>query len=84
MCTYGTERVDVAGSGKGGSGWVRLTHANVYFDHPYFTQLEHTLNIDFVDEAGSRLAVELSEESAQALVGSIEAALRAAGALAKS
>ena len=83
MCTYGLERTDVRGSGKGTAGWVRLSHANVYFDHPYFTQLEHTLNIDFVDEDGSRLALELSEESARALVGSIEAALRAAGALAK-
>lgn len=84
MCTYGTERTDVTGSGKGAGGWVRLSHANVYFDHPYFTQLEHTLNIDFVDEAGSRLAVELSEESARALVGSIAAALKAAEALAGS
>lgn len=79
MCTYGTETTEVTGSGKGVAGWVKLSHANVYFDHPYFTQLEHTLNIDFVDDGGSRVAVELSAESARALVGSIEAALKAAG-----
>jgi Family of unknown function (DUF6295) len=79
MCSYVTEKTAVTGSGKGADGWFRLSHANVYFDHPFFTQLEHTLNIDFVDEkAGSRVAVELSPESARALVTSIEAALRSA------
>ena len=53
----------------------RLDHATVYLDHPYFTQLEHTLNIDFADDAGARVAVELSPESARALVRSIEEAL---------
>jgi Family of unknown function (DUF6295) len=81
MCTYGTEKTGVEGSGKGPRGWFRLSHANVYLDHPYFTPLEHTLNIDFVDaEAGpdARVAVELSPESARQLVRCIEAALAAA------
>jgi hypothetical protein len=80
MCSYVTEKTAVTGSGKGTRGWFRLTHACVYFDHPYFTPLEHTLSIDFVDaEAGpeARVAVELSEASARALVRSIEAALKA-------
>jgi hypothetical protein len=58
----------VSGSGKGPQGWFRLSHANVYFDHPYPTPLDHTLNIDFVDEAAgpaARVAVELSPESAR-------------------
>ena len=81
MCSYGNEKTEVSGSGKGAVGWFRLSHANVYFDHPYFTPVEHTLNIDFIDEAAgpdSRVAVELTAESARALVRSIEAALRAA------
>jgi hypothetical protein len=76
VCSYITEKTEVTGSGKGAAGWFQLSHANVYLDHPYFTQLEHTLNIDFVDEAaGSRVAVELSPESARALVRCIESAL---------
>ena len=29
-----------------GAGWFALTHATVYFDHPYHSPYEHTLNID--------------------------------------
>lgn len=82
MCTYVTERTEVSGSAKGARGWFALSHATVYFDHPFHTPMEHTLNIDFVDEpAGpsARVAVELSATSARALVHCIEAALAAAG-----
>ncbi len=85
MCTYVTERTSVAGSGKGPEGWFRLSHATVYFDHPFHAPMEHSLNIDFVDEQagpGTRVAVELSPASARALVACIEAALAAAGPLA--
>lgn len=78
MCTWITERSEIAGSGKGPSGWFRLSHANVYFDHPYHAPMDHTLNIDFVNEAigpDARVAVELSPESARALVANILAAL---------
>jgi hypothetical protein len=34
MCTYHTERVEVAGSGKGPDGWFPLRLATVYLDHP--------------------------------------------------
>ena len=82
MCTYVTERTAVNGSAKGPRGWFRLSHATVYVDHPYFTPLDHTLNIDLVDEAAgpaARVAVELSPESARALVARVEAALARAG-----
>lgn len=78
MCTWITERSPVSGSGKGPNGWFRLSHANVYFDHPYHAPMDHTLNIDFVDEAAgpdARVAVELSADSARALVRNILAAL---------
>ena len=83
MCSYVTEKTAIQGSGKGPQGWFELSHASVYLDHPYFTPLEHTLNIDFIREdagAQARVAVELSPDSARALVRSIEAALAAAGA----
>jgi hypothetical protein len=80
MCSYVTEKTPVEGSAKGPDGWFGLSHAVAYLDHPYHTPLEHTLNIDFIDEArgaGARVAVELSAGSARALVRCIEAALAA-------
>ena len=81
MCTYLTEKVSISGSGKGPSGWFRLTDASVYFDHPVHAQAEHTLNIDFLDPAGgpaARVAVELTAESARALAKAIQATLDSA------
>jgi hypothetical protein len=81
MCTYHTERVEVAGSGKGPEGWFPLRLASVYLDHPQHTPAEHTLNIDFLNPEGrpsDRVAVELDEASARALAGAILAALDAA------
>ena len=78
MCSYVTERAPVTGSAKGPQGWFRLSHATVYLDHPYFTALDHTLNIDLVDESAgpaARVAVELSPDSARALIACIETAL---------
>ena len=78
MCTYQTEKVSVAGSGKGANGWFRVTDATVYFDHPVHAPLLHSLNIDFVNpEAGpsARVAVELTADSARALAAAILTAL---------
>ncbi len=86
MCSYLTVGTEVAGSAKGPDGWFSVTSASVYFDHPYHAPFDHTLNIDFSDPArgpGARVAVELSAESARALLRSIEAALDAAGAAAR-
>ncbi len=82
MCSYLTVRTGVQGSAKGPDGWFRLSHATVYFDHPFHAPLDHALNIDFVDEAAgpsARVAVELSADSARALVRCIQDALAAAG-----
>lgn len=78
MCTYITEKAEIIGSAKGQKGWMRIDTANVYFDHPFHAALDHTLNIDFVCQAEGgheRVAVELSAESARALIRKIEAAL---------
>jgi len=80
MCTYTTEKVEITGSGKGAEGWFALSDATVYFDHPVHAMAEHTLNIDFRNPGkgpAARVAVELSAESARALIGAIEAALAA-------
>jgi hypothetical protein len=81
VCTHLTHRAEMAGSAKGSSGWFALTQANVYVDHPFDAPYEHTLNIDFADPAkgpAARVAVELTEEAALALVDAIKAALASA------
>jgi hypothetical protein len=81
MCSYHTERVQAAGSAKGPAGWFPLRLATVYFDHPQQTAADHTLNIDFLNpELGpsTRVAVELTEQSARSLAAAILAALDAA------
>jgi hypothetical protein len=80
MCTYITETLTVSGSGKGPDGWFGLTDASVYFDHPVHAQAGHTLNIDFLrpaDGPSARVAVELTKDSARALVKAIESILDA-------
>ena len=81
MCTYATEHVTVSGSGKGPDGWIRLTEATVYFDHPVHALADHTLNIDFAAPAlgpAARLAVELDAGAARRLAEAIIAALACA------
>ena len=83
MCTMIVEQIAVEGSGKGAGGWFSVRQANVSYDHPFNAPLDHALNIDFVDEAqgpGARVAVELSVESARALVATIQAVLGRADA----
>src|SRR5580658_3531404 len=65
MCSYVTVPAEIAGSAKGPDGWIGVTSASVYFDHPFHAPFEHTLNIDFADAArgpGARVAVELSAD----------------------
>ena len=79
MCSYIVEKTALYGSAKGANGWMRIDTANVYYDHPYHTPLDHALAIDFVNESEGgleRVAVELSAESALALVDKILAALK--------
>ena len=78
MCTMIAEQIAVDGSGKGASGWFSVRQANVSYDHPFHAPLDHALNIDFVNEAqgpGARVAVELSLESARALMQTIQEVL---------
>jgi hypothetical protein len=78
MCTMIAQKVSIEGVGRGKKGWFDITQANVSYDHPLHAAAEHTLNIDFVNEAqgvGARVAVELTAEAARALVETIEAVL---------
>jgi hypothetical protein len=81
MCTYLTEKIKLDGAAKGASGWFTVSDGAVYVDHPYHACHEHTLNIDFTNPGegpSARVAVELTEEAALALVDAIHKALAAA------
>ena len=83
MCTMIARQVEVEGTGKGTTGWFNVRQANVSYDHPFQAPYEYALNIDFVNEAlgpQARVAVELTENSARALVDAILAALSQAKA----
>jgi hypothetical protein len=83
MCTYLTEKIAIEGSGKGAQGWFGLSQATVYVDHPVHARYAHTVNIDFLNPAqgpSARVAVELTEEDALALVDAIHSALASAPA----
>ena len=74
MCTYVTETLPVSGSAKGATGWMRVTDASVYFDHPVHAVADHTLNIDLrrpADGPAARVGIELTADSARALAESI-------------
>jgi hypothetical protein len=79
MCSYIVEKAALTGSAaKGRKGWMRIDTANVYYDHPYYSTLDHVLAIDFTNEGEGgrdRVAVELSADSARALIDRILAAL---------
>jgi hypothetical protein len=81
MCTYLTEKIDIQGSGKGARGYFSLSEAMVYVDHPQHAPFEHTVNIDFLNPAqgpSARVAVELTEEAALALIDAVRTALDSA------
>ncbi|NNN02644.1 MAG: hypothetical protein HKL87_01415 [Acidimicrobiaceae bacterium] len=74
MCTYQTETVEVRASGKSTEGWLPLTSATVYFDHPVHFPSGHALMIDVRNAdrgPGARLALEMDAPSARALAEAI-------------
>ena len=79
MCTYATEKRSMEGSAKGpGGAWFPITGATVYFDHPVHAMAVHTVNVDLADPSrgpSARVALELTVQSARALVDAIEGAL---------
>jgi hypothetical protein len=78
MCTNVTITAAIEGSAKGAGGWRRVDTAFVSFDHPFHAPFDHALTIDLVNgraPADGRVAIELSAQSARALVESILRAL---------
>ncbi|BCL28619.1 DUF6295 family protein [Streptomyces aurantiacus] len=78
MCTWMTEQIGIAGAARGVPDWLKVTRANVFYDHPVSAPYDHALIIDFVDPdagVGARVGIELSAASAWELVRAITAAL---------
>jgi hypothetical protein len=78
MCTGIVENTRVAGSGKTPHGWLPLDQVSVSYDHPDHAQAERAVIIDFLNESiglESRIALELTPESAKNLVHAILASL---------
>ncbi len=78
MCTGIVENARVSGSGRGPNGWFRLDQASVSYDHPNHAQAERAVIIDLLSETAgpeSRIAVELTPQSARDLVRAILASL---------
>ena len=81
MCTSIVEIVPAEGAGKSFDGWFPVTRAVVSYDHPSHALLDDGIIVDFVNPElgpGARAAVELTLESAKALVGALERAIAAA------
>ncbi len=78
MCSWIVEKAEMDGVAKGPDGWMNIKQANVYFDHPFKAPMDHALILDFVrdpDRPDGRVAIEISAESAQRLIASIQRAL---------
>jgi hypothetical protein len=80
MCTMIAQQFKVDGSGKAGGIWTHIDQASVSYDHPYDMPLEYSLNLDFTNQAGARVAVELDATSARKLVETIQAVMQQAEA----
>ncbi len=81
MCTSIVEIVGARGAGKCDGDWFELTHSVVSYDHPHHALLEEAITIDFVNAAlapGTRVAVELTLQSAKELSGALARAIAAA------
>jgi len=78
MCTGIVENTRVSGSGKGPRGWFLLDQASVSYDHPDHARSERAVIIDLLSNSArpeSRVAVELTPQSARDLVHAILATL---------
>jgi hypothetical protein len=77
------EKTLIAGTGKGAKGWMDIHGATVSYDHPFnvsspANSMGYAVNIDFVNDGeglGSRIAVELTVDSALRLMDAINSCL---------
>ncbi|HZY47384.1 MAG TPA: DUF6295 family protein [Candidatus Bathyarchaeia archaeon] len=83
MCTGIVENRKISGSGKGPNGWFAIDHASISYDHPDHAQAGQAVIIDLLNQSAgpeSRISVELTIQSAKALVDAILSSLSRGGA----
>ncbi len=83
MCTNIVHRIDIDGSGKTALGWMPVTAAAITYDHPTHANVDHAINIDFVNPSeglAARVPVELSLSAARQLALTLLAAVEEAEA----
>ncbi len=83
MCTNIVHRVALDGSGKTPLAWVPVTEAAITYDHPTHANVDHAINIDFVNPGeglSARVPVELSLVAARQLALTLLAAVEEAEA----
>jgi len=81
MCTSIIEIAREKGMAKRGGDWFPLTQAVVAYDHARHAPLGDVITLDFVNvtlDAGARAGVELTLESAKALLAALDRVIAAA------
>ncbi len=78
MCTMIAQQVQLTGSGKMADGWAKIDLASVSYDHPFDMPIEYSLNLDFTNQSGVRVAVEMDAASARKLVETIQDVMKQA------
>jgi len=75
MCTAISHHATLDGSAKGPAGWFAIDRAHVAYDHPVHATAEHAILVDIVDDAGNRVALELSRAATRELAARLLAAV---------
>jgi len=81
MCTSIVEIAHAEGMATRGNAWFPLSEAVVAYDHARHAPLGDVITLDFLNtrlDAGARVGVELTLESAKALAAALERAIAAA------
>ncbi len=78
MCTGIVENRKISGIGKGPNGWFPIDQSSVSYDHPDHAHGEQAIIIDLFgrkEGVDSRIAIELTPQSAKDLVDAVLAAI---------
>jgi hypothetical protein len=75
MCTSISHQAALEGSAKGPTGWFAIDRVHVGYDHPVHASAEHAVLVDVVDDAGNRVALELSRDATRQLAARLLAAV---------
>lgn len=78
MCTMISKTIPVKGSAKESEGWFDINTINISYDHPFEADLGYAINLDIPNQSSerfSRIILELSPQSASALIEGLQQVL---------